>query len=153
MNPGEVLVVEARGVRETGTVGDVLALRAQVRGAAGIVTDGGVRDYDVVAALDIPTFSQGAHPSVLGRRHVPWDTDVTIACGGAAIQPGDLIVGDGDGVIVIPPALVDEVVAAAIVQEREESFVAAMVAAGEPVDGLFPMNAAWKKRYLDWPGA
>lgn len=153
VNAGEILVVEARGVRETGTVGDVLALRAQVRGAAGIVTDGGVRDYDIVASLDIPTFSQGAHPSVLGRRHVPWDTDVTIACGGAAVQPGDVIVGDGDGVIVIPPALVEEVVAAAIIQEREETFVAEMVAAGEPVDGLFPMNGVWKKRYLDWPGA
>jgi regulator of RNase E activity RraA len=153
VNPGEVLVVEARGVRETGTVGDVLALRAQVRGAAGIVTDGGVRDFDIVASLEIPTFSQGPHPSVLGRRHVPWETDVTIACGGAAIQPGDVIVGDGDGVIVIPPALVDEVVEAAIAQEREETYVAEMVAAGEPVDGLFPMNAAWKKRYLEWAGA
>jgi 5-oxopent-3-ene-1,2,5-tricarboxylate decarboxylase/2-hydroxyhepta-2,4-diene-1,7-dioate isomerase len=153
VDAGEVLVVEARGVRETGTVGDVLALRAQVRGAAGIVTDGGVRDFDIVASLDIPTFSQGPHPAVLGRRHVPWETDVTIACGGAAVQPGDVIVGDGDGVIVIPAALVEEVVAAAIVQEREESFVAEMVAAGEPVDGLFPMNAAWKKRYLEWPGA
>ncbi|MGO4103507.1 fumarylacetoacetate hydrolase family protein [Leifsonia sp. YAF41] len=152
VNAGEVLVVDARGVRETGTVGDVLALRAQVRGAAGIVTDGGVRDFDIVASLDIPTFSQGPHPSVLGRRHVPWDADVTIACGGAAVQPGDVIVGDGDGVIVIPPALVVEVVDAAIVQEREEAFVAEMVAAGEPVDGLFPMNAAWKKRYLEWPG-
>lgn len=149
VNPGEVLVVEARGERGTGTVGDVLALRAQVRGAAGIVTDGGVRDFDVVASFDIPTFSQGAHPAVLGRRHVPWETDVTIACGGAAVQPGDVIVGDGDGVIVIPVALVAEVVADAVEQEREDAFVAQMVAAGEPVDGLFPMNAAWKKRYLD----
>ena len=65
-SPGEVLVIEARGERGTGTVGDVLALRAQVRGAAGIVTDGGTRDFDVVAALDIPTFSQGPHP--LGAR-------------------------------------------------------------------------------------
>ncbi len=87
--PGEVLVVEARGERGTGTVGDVLALRAQVRGAAAIVTDGGVRDADAVAEIGIPVFSQGPHPSVLGRKHVPWETDVTVACGGAAVQPGD----------------------------------------------------------------
>ncbi|HEU4757008.1 MAG TPA: hypothetical protein VFS72_10125, partial [Agromyces sp.] len=147
VEPGEVLVVEARGERGTGTVGDVLALRAQVRGAAGIVTDGGVRDFDAVAGFDIPVFSQGPHPSVLGRRHVPWETDVTIACGGAAVQPGDVIVGDGDGVIVIPPALVEEVVAEAVAQEQEDAWVAEQVAGGASVDGLFPMNADWRRRY------
>ncbi|MDN4596547.1 fumarylacetoacetate hydrolase family protein [Leifsonia virtsii] len=147
---GEVLVIEARGERGSGTVGDVLALRAQVNGAAGIVTDGGVRDLEVVAALEIPTYHNGPHPAVLGRRHVPWDTDVTIACGGATVQPGDVIVGDADGLLVIPPALVDEVVADAIEQEREEEFIAEQVAKGARVDGLFPMNAEWKERYRAW---
>ena len=147
VEPGEVLVIEARGERGTGTVGDVLALRAQVRGAAGIVTDGGVRDAEAVAGFEIPVFSQGPHPSVLGREHVPWETDVTITCGGAAVQPGDVIVGDGDGVIVIPPHLVEEVVAEAVAQEQEDAFVAEQVAAGASVDGLFPMNAEWKARY------
>jgi regulator of RNase E activity RraA len=147
---GEVLVVEARGERGSGTVGDVLALRAQVNGAAGIVTDGGVRDLAVVASLDIPTYHNGAHPAVLGRKHVPWDTDVAIACGGAAVLPGDIIVGDADGLLVIPPALVEEVVADAVEQEHEEDFIAAQVAAGERVDGLFPMNDEWKERYRAW---
>jgi 5-oxopent-3-ene-1,2,5-tricarboxylate decarboxylase / 2-hydroxyhepta-2,4-diene-1,7-dioate isomerase len=147
VGPGEVLVIDARGERGTGTVGDVLALRAQVRGAAGIVTDGGTRDFDVVAALDIPTFSRGPHPSVLGRRHVPWETDVAIACGGAAVEPGDVIVGDGDGVIVIPPALAWEVAREAAAQEAEDEWVARQVASGASVDGLFPMNAEWRARY------
>ena len=147
VGPGEVLVIDARGERGTGTVGDVLALRAQVRGAAGIVTDGGTRDFDVVAALDIPTFSRGPHPSVLGRRHVPWETDVAIACGGAAVEPGDVIVGDGDGVIVIPPALAREVAREAAAQEAEDEWVARQVAGGASVDGLFPMNAEWRARY------
>ncbi|RXZ72143.1 fumarylacetoacetate hydrolase family protein [Agromyces albus] len=147
VEPGEVLVIEARGERGTGTVGDVLALRAQVRGAAGIVTDGGVRDAEAVAGFEIPVFSQGPHPSVLGRKHVPWETDATITCGGAAVQPGDVIVGDGDGVIVIPPHLVEEVVAEAVAQEQEDAYVAEQVAAGASVDGLFPMNAEWKARY------
>ncbi|WP_024355414.1 fumarylacetoacetate hydrolase family protein [Leucobacter chironomi] len=147
VNEGEVLVVEARGIPSTGTVGDVLALRAQVRGASGIVTDGGVRDFAAVQQFDIPVFSQGAHPSVLGRRHVPWETDVTIACGGAAVQPGDIIMGDRDGVIVIPPFLLDEVAREAAAQEEADAWVAEQVAQGAPVDGLFPMNAEWKAKY------
>ena len=147
VEPGEVLVVEARGERRTGTVGDVLALRAKVRGAAGVVTDGGVRDADAVADIGLPVFSQGPHPAVLGRRHVPWETDVTVACGGAAVQPGDVIVGDGDGVIVIPPPLVEEVLAECEAQEREEEWVAEQVAGGAAVDGLFPMNAEWRARF------
>ncbi len=156
VGPGEVLVIDARGERGTGTVGDVLALRAQVRGAAGIVTDGGTRDFDVVAALDIPTFSQGPHPSVLGRRHVPWEVDVAISCGGAAVEPGDVIVGDGDGVIVIPPAVAWEVAREAAAQEAEDAWVAEQVAGGASVDGLFPMNADWRAKYeaerADAPG-
>lgn len=150
LGPDDVLVVEARGERGTGTVGDILALRAQVNGAAGIVTDGGVRDVAAVTDLDIPTYHSGAHPAVLGRKHVPWDTGLTIACGGAAVQPGDVIVGDADGVLVIPPAILDEVVTDAIEQERQETFIAEMVAAGEGVDGLYPMNAEWKARYQQW---
>lgn len=147
VNEGEVLVVEARGIPSTGTVGDVLALRAQVRGAAGIVTDGGVRDFAAVQEFDIPVFSQGAHPSVLGRRHVPWEVDVTVACGGAAVQPGDIVMGDDDGVIVIPPFLLEEVAREAAAQEEADAWVAEQVAQGAPVDGLFPMNAEWRARY------
>ncbi|KJL47680.1 Homoprotocatechuate catabolism bifunctional isomerase/decarboxylase [Microbacterium hydrocarbonoxydans] len=144
---GEVIVIEARGDDTTGTLGDILALRAQARGAAGVVTDGGVRDFDAVAEIGLPVFSQGAHPSVLGRKHVPWDVDVTISCGGAAVQPGDIIVGDGDGVIVIPPTLVEAVVDDALAQEIEDAWIAEQVAAGHPVDGLFPMNAEWRAKY------
>lgn len=150
LNPGDVLVMEARGEKGTGTIGDILALRAQVRGAAGIVTDGGVRDLAAVAALDIPTYHSGPHPAVLGRRHVPWDIDVTIACGGATVQPGDVIVGDSDGVLVIPPHLAEKIADAAIEQERQETFIAEQVANGESVDGLYPMNEHWKARYAQW---
>jgi len=144
---GEVIVIEARGDATTGTLGDILALRAKTLGSAGVVSDGGVRDFDEVARIGLPVFSQGAHPSVLGRKHVPWELDVTIGCGGATVQPGDVIVGDGDGVIVIPPALVEEVVDAALAQEDEDAWIAEQVEAGYPVDGLFPMNAEWRAAY------
>lgn len=144
---GEIIVIEARGDASTGTLGDILALRAKARGAAGVVSDGGVRDFAAVAEIGLPVFSQGAHPSVLGRKHVPWDVDVTIACGGAAVQPGDVIVGDSDGVVVIPPHLVEEVVAETLAQEEEDAWIALQVEAGNPVDGLFPMNAEWRAKY------
>ncbi|MBX5334259.1 fumarylacetoacetate hydrolase family protein [Rhodococcus fascians] len=147
---GEIIVIEARGETGSGTLGDILALRAQAKGAAGIVTDGGVRDRDAVADIGIPVFTVGAHPAVLGRKHVPWDSDITIACGGTTVQPGDVIVGDSDGVIVIPPAMVAEVVDAAIAQETQDEWVAEQVKAGHPVDGLFPPNAAWKAEYQTW---
>ena len=81
---------------------------------------------------------------------MPWEIDTTIACGGASVQPGDVIVGDDDGVLVIPPALVREIADAAVEQEREERFIAAQVAAGASVDGLYPMNAEWRASYEAW---
>ncbi|KQX07671.1 MULTISPECIES: fumarylacetoacetate hydrolase family protein [unclassified Leifsonia] len=150
---GEVIVIEARGETGSGTLGDILALRAHARAAAGIVTDGGVRDADAVAAVGIPVYSAGAHPAVLGRKHVPWDVDVTIACGGTTVQPGDVIVGDADGVIVIPPGIAEEVADAALAQEDEDAWIAARVAEGNPVDGLFPLNAEWRAHYESERGA
>ncbi|UZX04909.1 fumarylacetoacetate hydrolase family protein [Arthrobacter sp. CDRTa11] len=150
VNEGEILVMEARGEKGTGTIGDILALRAQVRGAAAIITDGGVRDFSAVAAMEMPTYYSNPHPAVLGRRHIPWDTDITIACGGTTVQPGDIIVADSDGILVIPPVLAEEVADESIVQEREETFIAEMVEQGHSVDGLYPMNAAWRRKYEEW---
>ncbi|MDQ4502125.1 fumarylacetoacetate hydrolase family protein [Sinomonas sp. ASV322] len=147
LRPGDILVMDARGEKGSGTLGDVLALRAQVLGAAAIITDGGIRDFGPVSGMDIPAWGANAHPAVLGRKHVPWAVDETVACGGAAVQPGDVIVGDEDGIVVIPPQLVEEVADDAVAQEREEAWVAERVAEGNPVDGLFPMNAVWRAKY------
>jgi 2-keto-4-pentenoate hydratase/2-oxohepta-3-ene-1,7-dioic acid hydratase in catechol pathway/regulator of RNase E activity RraA len=150
IRPGEVLVIEARGDQTAGTVGDILALRTQVRGAAGIVTDGAIRDSAALAGLEIPTYHAAVHPAVLGRRHVPWETDVTVACAGVTIQPGDIVVGDADGVVVLPPPIAAEVLADARDQERQEQFIAAQVAVGEPIDGLFPLTDRWRPAYEAW---
>ncbi|MFG2821520.1 fumarylacetoacetate hydrolase family protein [Kitasatospora sp. NPDC048365] len=147
VSEGEVLVIEARGEAGAATLGDILAIRAQVRGAAGIVTDGGVRDAEAVAAVGIPVFALGRHPAVLGRRHVPWDLDLAVACGGATVRPGDVIVADADGIVVIPPALAEEVADAALAQEDEDGWVAEQVRAGHGIDGLFPMDTHWRARY------
>ena len=150
IRPGEVLVIEARGEVAAGTIGDILALRAQVRGAAGIVTDGAIRDSAALAGLDIPVYHAAVHPAVLGRRHVPWETGVTVACAGVTIQPGDLLAGDSDGVVVLPPAIAAEVLAEAREQERQEEFVAERVAAGESIDGLFPLPQSRRPDYEAW---
>jgi 5-oxopent-3-ene-1,2,5-tricarboxylate decarboxylase/2-hydroxyhepta-2,4-diene-1,7-dioate isomerase len=152
VNEGEILVMEARGEKGTGTIGDILALRAEVRGAAAIITDGGVRDFSAVAALEMPTYYANPHPAVLGRRHIPWDTDITIACGGTTVQPGDIIVADADGILVVPPALAEELADDSIVQEREEAFIAEMVRQGHSVDGLYPLNDEWRTKYEKWDG-
>ena len=143
-------MMEARGETGTGTLGDVLALRARVRGATAVITDGGVRDSAAVAEVGIQVYSSGAHPAVLGRRHVPWEVGGTIACGGTTVQPGDIIVGDDDGVVVIPPAMVTDVVEDAWEQEQQDAWVYTQIEAGHPVDGLFPPNAEWKARYAEW---
>jgi regulator of RNase E activity RraA/2-keto-4-pentenoate hydratase/2-oxohepta-3-ene-1,7-dioic acid hydratase in catechol pathway len=150
IRPGEVLVIEARGEFTAGTIGDILALRAQVRGAAGIVTDGAIRDAKALAGLDVPVYHAAVHPAVLGRRHVPWETGVTVACAGVTIQPGDIVVGDADGVVVLPPAIAAEVLAEAREQERQEEFVAERVAAGESIDGLFPLPESRRPDYEAW---
>lgn len=150
LRPDEVLVIEARGELRAGTLGDVLAARAAHLGAAGIVTDGCVRDATAVAALGIPTFAAAPHPALIGRLHVPWSTDDTISCGGAAVQPGDVIVGDDDGVVVIPVRLARSVARDAAAQELEEQFISEAVQRGEPLDGLYPMNPAWRERFDAW---
>lgn len=150
VKPGEVLVIEARSESGSGTLGDVLALRAKHLGAAGVVTDGGIRDYAAVKEIGLPVFGQVAHPAVLGRKHVPWEMDVAIGCGNATVIPGDIIVGDDDGVIVIPRDLAEEVADAALKKEYEDEWVAARVAEGHPVDGLFPPVGKWKEEFEAW---
>ena len=150
IRPGEVLVIEARGDPTAGTIGDILGLRAQVRGAVGIVTDGAIRDSAALARMEIPVYHAAVHPAVLGRRHVPWETGVTVACAGVTIQPGDIVVGDADGVVVLPPAIAAEVLAEAREQERQEEFIAGRVALGEPLDGLHPLSDARRPDYEAW---
>lgn len=149
IRPGEVVVIEARGESGSGTLGDILALRAKSLGAAGVVTDGGVRDSAEVAEI-LPVFSTAKHPAVLGRKHVPWESDVAVACGNATVLPGDVIVADDDGAIVIPRGLVEEVVDAALAKEIEDGWVAEQVAAGNSIEELFPPKGEWKAKFDEW---
>jgi len=150
LRASEILVIEARGDATAGTVGDILGLRAQVRGAKGIVTDGAIRDSEALKNLAIPVYYAATHPAVLGRRHVPWETNTTIACAGVTVQPGDIIAGDADGVIVIPRHLAGEVARDAAEQELQEQFIAEQVAKGQSIDGLYPIGKKWQAAYEAW---
>jgi 5-oxopent-3-ene-1,2,5-tricarboxylate decarboxylase / 2-hydroxyhepta-2,4-diene-1,7-dioate isomerase len=150
IGPEEVLVIDARGERDAGTIGDILAARALARGAAGIVTDGGLRDTGTIGRLDIPTYFRAAHPAVLGRRHFPLESNVPVACGGALVMPGDVIVGDADGVLVLPAALAEQIAHDALAQELREAWALERVQAGESVRGVYPLSEARRGEFEAW---
>jgi len=150
ISQGEVLVIDARGETGAGTIGDILALRALRRGAAGIVTDGGLRDSPAVGALDIPTYYRAPHASVLGLLHYPLEANVPVACGGVLVMPGDVIVGDAEGVVVVPAKLAEEVARDAAEQELVEQFAYERVDEGESVRGLFPLAEERRAEYEAW---
>jgi regulator of RNase E activity RraA len=150
VGPGEVLVIDARGERTAGTMGDILMTRVQVRGAAGVVTDGCFRDTDAISAIDLPTYCAGAHAYASPVSHYPVDIDRPIACGGVMVLPGDVLVGDRDGVVVIPRYLAAELAAEAVEQEQQEAFVLERIRAGASVIGTYPMNEATMAEYQRW---
>src|SRR5271168_4814838 len=123
MPPGCVAVVGAMGITDAGIFGDILCARMKVRGVAGLVTDGVVRDIAGVLSTDLPVWCVGAAapPSVAGLTFVNWQEP--IGCGGVAVFPHDIIVADDDGAVVIPSALLDEVVEAAVEQEKLEAWI------------------------------
>jgi regulator of RNase E activity RraA len=147
MPEGCIAVADAMGVTDAGIFGDILCSRMARRNVAGLVTDGVVRDKAGVLESRLPVWCAGvaAPPSVAGLTFVNWQEP--IGCGGVAVFPGDIIVVDEDGAVVIPQALLDEVVAHAPEQERMEAWIMGEVAKGLPLPGLYPMNAETKARY------
>ena len=150
MPEGVIAVADALGVTDAGIFGDILALRMKMRGVAALVTDGVMRDGAGVAASGLAVWASGvaAPASVSGLTFVGWQEP--IACGGTAIFPNDVIVADGDGAVVIPAALVDEVTAQSLEQERLEGWIMGEVAAGHRLPGLYPPDSATKSRYEAW---
>ena len=147
---GDVLVIDARGDTRAGTLGNILATRIAARGAAGIVTDGAFRDSPAIRAIDLPTYAGGAHPNISFTIHHPIDINVPIACGGVAVMPGDVIVGDAEAVIVIPYAMAEEVARDALAQEQREAFILTKVAAGSSIVGVYPPDEATLQEYENW---
>jgi regulator of RNase E activity RraA len=147
MPEGCIVVADAMGVTDAGIFGDILCARMAQKRVAALITDGVVRDAAGVLGTGLPVWSAGiaAPPSVAGLTFVNWQEP--IGCGGVAVFPDDVIVVDDDGAVVIPAALLDQVLATAPEQERQEAWIMRQVEAGAALPGLYPMNAETRARY------
>ena len=150
MPAGCVAVVDANGVKDAGFWGDILCARMAQRGVAALVSDGVVRDLAGVLSTGLPVWAAGvaAPPSVAGLTFVDWQQPV--GCGGVAVFPGDVIVADQDGAVVIPTAMVEEVSGLAVEQERLEGWIMDEIKRGVTLPGLYPANAETQARYEAW---
>ncbi len=147
VGPGDVLVIDARGDTRAAVLGNILAARIGSRGAAGIVTDGAFRDSPTIKTITLPTYAGGQNANLSNLIHFPSEINVPIACGGVAVLPGDVIVGDAEGIIVIPQAIAAEVARDATEQERCEAFLFAKVQAGNSIVGVYPPNEQTLREY------
>src|SRR5687768_3851249 len=148
--PGHVMVMDARRDASAATGGDILMTRLMVRGVAGVVTDGGLRDSPTIAKLPWPAYC-GARSAPLNLvRHHAVESQVPIGCGGVAVYPGDIVVGDGEGVVVIPATMAEEVAAEAAAQSQFEDWAEARVKEGRSIFGLYPPNAETRAEFEAW---
>ena len=151
--PGAVFVIDSRKDPRAASAGSILVSRLMVRGVAGVVTDGGFRDSPEIAELDIPAYHNRPSAPTNLTHHQALDINVPIGCGDVAVFPGDVVVGDGEGVIVIPAHLADEIADEAVEMTAFEDFVTEQVLAGRSILGLYPPTeeqskidfAAWRK--------
>ena len=147
---GHVLVVDCRGDARVASGGQILMTRLMVRGAAGMVSDGGIRDAGPIAEMAMPVYCAGPSAPLNLVHHHATDINVPIACGGVAVYPGDLIVGDTDGVVVIPAELAEQVAKDAAEQEEMERFLLSRIAGGAALPGTYPPNEATRAAYEAW---
>lgn len=147
VGPGDVLVIDARGEVGAGVLGDILITRMQQRGVAGIVTDGAFRDTPGIREIDLPTYCRASAPYMSSILHHPVETNVPVGCGGTAIIPGDVIVGDGEGVVVLPRAMAGEIAREAYQKEQYEEWALKRIQAGVSILNVYPPDDATLAEY------
>ena len=152
ISAGEVFVIDARGDDSAGTMGSILATRLHVRGCLGIVTDGAYRDSPAIADLGIAAYARSMNARTNKTVHSPVDLQLPVACGGVAVYPGDIIVGDSEGVIVVPRHLASEIAEQSAGMELREEFITEKIKDGASIVGTYPADEntliefeAWKK--------
>jgi regulator of RNase E activity RraA len=151
--PGAVMVIDSRKDARAASAGGILVSRLMKRGVAGVVTDGGFRDSPEIARLDIPAYHNRPSAPTNLTHHQALDINVPIGCGDVPVWPGDVVVGDGEGVVVIPAHLADEIAMEAVEMTAFEDFVQEEVLKGRSILGLYPPTdeqthadfAAWRK--------
>ncbi len=147
---GDVLVLDCRRDATAASLGGILATRLDVRGCAGVVSDAGIRDCDYAAGLDMPIYVAARSAPTNLTKHHACDMNVPVGCGGVAVYPGDVMLGDGDGVMVIPLELLDAVIEEALRMEHFEPFVQDLVRGGRSVIGTYPADEATLAEYAEY---
>jgi regulator of RNase E activity RraA len=150
IDPGHILVIDARGSVEAASFGHIIATRIGVRGAAGLVTDGALRDSARFPELSYPAYYRAPHATTSSVVHYAADMNVPIGCGGVLVLPGDVLVGDAEGVVVIPRALAAEVAVDGLAQERQEEYSLHLVRAGGKLPGVYPLAAERRDEAEAW---
>jgi regulator of RNase E activity RraA len=148
--PGSVLVQDCRGERAVASVGSILALRLAKRGVAGMVSDGPVRDSGTIAELGLPIWCAGASAPLNLAKHHAVDMNVPIACGGVPVYPGDIVVADVDGVVIVPREMAADVARDAAEQEQLEVFITQRIDEGRPLRGTYPPDEETLAAYAQW---
>jgi regulator of RNase E activity RraA len=146
---GHVLVMDCRGQGRAASAGGILATRLQVRKAGGLVTDGTLRDTPEIAHLQLPVYAQGPSPLTNLAQHHAVDVNVPIGCAEVAIYPGDVVVGDEDGVVCVPAEMAADVARAAREQDEMEAWIQQQIRDGKPLRGTYPPNEEARRRYHD----
>ena len=147
---GDVLVIDARGDTRAGTMGSILAARIQMRGCTGVVTDGAYRDSPTIAASGLPAYAAAMNAHTNKTVHHPSEIQVPIACGGVAVFPGALLVGDQAGVVAIPAHMAAAVAAEAEGMEQKERFIMEKIRSGASIVGTYPPDEATLAEYRAW---
>lgn len=150
LQPGDVLVIDARGDTRAGTMGSILAERMHQLGCVGVVTDGAYRDSPAIAECGMAAFARAMNAHTNKTIHYPSEIQVPVGCGEVAVFPGDIIVGDGEGVVVIPPHLADEVAAAAEEMELKEDFILSKIRSGATLVGTYPPDEKTLAEFDSW---
>ncbi|MCZ2497120.1 ribonuclease activity regulator RraA [Xylophilus sp. Kf1] len=148
--PGHVLVIDCRGEKRVASGGGILTTRLKVRGAAGLVSDGPVRDSGQISKMDFPVYCAGGSAPLNLIHHHAIDLDVPIGCGGVAVYPGDVVVGDDEGVVIVPAHLAEEIARDATEQEKMEAFILEKIEGGVKLGGTYPPNEATRAEYAVW---
>ncbi len=148
--PGHVLVLDCRGEKRVASGGQILTTRLMIRGGAGLVSDGAIRDSGAISRMDFPVYTAGGSAPLNLIHHHALDQNVPIGCGGVAVYPGDIIVGDDEGVAVIPAHLADEVARDAAEQEVMEQFLLEKIQGGATLPGTYPPSTQTKAEFALW---
>jgi len=143
----DVLVIDAAGNMEGAVLGDMLAARAHARGAAGVVADGVIRDVDGIRDIGLAVWARGAYPDANSRNMLAWETDIAIGCGGTLVQPGDYIVADSDGAVVVPPQHTEALLRKAEEMALEDEFSQQLLRDGTALDEAYPLPASRRAEF------